>query len=62
MFTVNSIRQQRRYGCCVTEIAMRNRVSRHHVQTPQARRFSPRKPEKRAAPSKLDPHKAVIQQ
>lgn len=63
MSTVNSIRQQRRDGCSVTEIAKRNGVSRDTVYKYLKRDdFSPEKPVKRAAPSKLDPYKAVIRQ
>lgn len=63
MSTVNSIRQQRRDGHSVTDIAKMNGVSRDTVyKYLQMDDFSPSPPRKRASASKLDPYKAIIGQ
>lgn len=61
--TVNSIRQQRRDGFSISDIAKMNGVSRDTVYKHLARDdFSPRPPARRSAPSELDPYKPVIRQ
>ncbi len=63
MSTVNSIRQQRRDGFSISDIAKMNGVSRDTVYKYLAQDdFSPRPPARRSAPSKLDPYKPVIRQ
>lgn len=63
MSTVNSIRQQRRDGCSVSEIARTNGVSRDTVyKYLKQDDFSPKMPSCREHPSKLDPYKPVIDQ
>ena len=63
MPTINSIRQQRRDGCSVAEIARRNGVSRDTVYKYLKRDdFSPTPPAKKKRPSKLDPYKPLIRQ
>ena len=60
---VNSIRQQRRDGFSISDIAKMNGVSRDTVYKYLAQDdFSPRPPARRSAPSKLDPYKPVIRQ
>ena len=61
MSTVNSVRQQRRDGFSISDIAKMNGVSRDTVYKYLAQDdFSPRPPARRSAPSKLDPYKPVI--
>ena len=63
MSTVNSIRQQRRDGFSISDIAKMNGVSRDTVYKYLAQDdFSPRAPARRSAPSKLDLYKPVIRQ
>ena len=63
MSAVNSIRQQRRDGFGVSDIAKTNGVSRDTVYKYLAQDdFSPRAPARRSAPSKLDLYKPVIRQ
>ena len=63
MPTVNSIRQQRRDGFSISDIAKMNGVSRDTVYKYLAQDdFSPRPPARRSAPSKLDPYKPIIRQ
>lgn len=63
MPTVNSIRQQRRDGYSIAEIARMNGVSRDTVyKYLQKDDFSPKVPEKKNRPSKLDPYKPIIRQ
>ena len=63
MPTINSIRQQRRDGCSVAEIARRNGVSRDTVYKYLKRDdFSPTPPARQKRPSKLDPYKPLIRQ
>jgi transposase len=63
MPTVNSIRQQRRDGYSVSEIARMNGVSRDTVYKYLRKDdFSPRPPARRHAASKLDPYKPTIDQ
>ena len=63
MPTINSIRQQRRDGCSVAEIARRNGVSRDTVYKYLKRDdFSPTPPARKKRPSKLDPYKPLIRQ
>ena len=63
MSTVNSIRQQRRDGFSISDIAKMNGVSRDTVYKYLAQDdFSPRPPARRSAPSKLDPYKPIIRQ
>lgn len=63
MSTVNSIRQQRRDGHSISDIAKMNGVSRDTVYKYLKRDdFSPRPPLRRAVPSKLDPYKPIIGQ
>ena len=63
MPTINSIRQRRRDGCSVAEIARRNGVSRDTVYKYLKRDdFSPTPPARKKRPSKLDPYKPLIRQ
>lgn len=63
MPTINSIRQQRRDGCSISDIAKSNGVSRDTVyKYLKQDDFSPKPPERRARPSKLDPYKPLIRQ
>lgn len=63
MSTVNSIRQQRRDGHSVSDIAKMNGVSRDTVyKYLRQDDFSPKAPVKRATASKLDPYKPLIRQ
>ena len=63
MPTINSVRQQRRDGCSVAEIARRNGVSRDTVYKCLKRDdFSPTPPAKKKRPSKLDPCKPLVRQ
>ena len=63
MYTVNSIRQQRRDGCSIADIAKKNGVSRDTVyKYLRQDDFSPKVPVKRTAASKLDPYKPIIRQ
>lgn len=63
MSTVNSIRQQRRDGHSVSDIAKMNGVSRDTVYKYLRKSdFSPKRPVRRASSSKLDPYKPIIQQ
>ena len=61
MSTVNSIRQQRRDGFSISDIARMNGVSRDTVyKYINQDDFSPGPPAKRRNPSKLDPYKPII--
>ena len=61
MSTVNSIRQQRRDGFSISDIARMNGVSRDAVYKYMNQDgFSPGPPAKRRNPSKLDPYKPII--
>lgn len=61
MSTVNSIRQQRRGGFIISDIAKMSGVSHDTVYKHLAQDdFSPRPPARRSAPGKLDPYKPVI--
>ena len=61
MSTVNSIRQQRRDGFSISDIARMNGVSRDTVyKYINQDGFSPGPPAKRRNPSKLDPYKPII--
>ena len=63
MSTINSIRQQRRDGFSISDIAKMDGVSRDTVYKYLAQDdFSPRPPARRSAPSKLDPYKPIIRQ
>lgn len=63
MPTINSIRQQRRDGYSVSEIARMNGVSRDTVyKYLREDDFSPRPPAGKRAASKLDPYKPAIDQ
>lgn len=63
MPTINSIRQLRRAGCTIAEIARQCGVSRDTVyKYIEKDSFSPQPPTKKASPSKLDPYKPLIDQ
>lgn len=63
MSTVNSIRQLRREGHSISEIAKMNGVSRDTVyKYLKQDDFSPKPPVRKAVPSKLDPYKSIIGQ
>ena len=63
MSTINSIRQQRRDGHSISSIAKMNGISRDTVYKYLSQDdFSPRIPQKRMMPSKLDPYKPLIRQ
>ena len=63
MSTVNSIRQQRREGFSISDIAKRNNVSRDTVyKYLRQDDFSPQPPKARVRASKLDPYKPIIRQ
>lgn len=61
MSVVNSIRQQRRDGYSISDIAKMNGVSRDTVyKYLKQDDFSPEPPRKSTRPSKLDPYKPYI--
>lgn len=63
MPTINSIRQQRRDGYSISDIAKMNGVSRDTVyKYLKEDDFSPKPPIKRPSESKLDPFKPIIDQ
>lgn len=63
MSTVNSIRQLRREGYSISEIAKMNGISRDTVyKYLKQDDFSPKPPAKKTVASKLDPYKPIIRQ